>query len=54
VVWGELQLTDLGPHCWTHPTDGGLKQEATRRAKTGPALWGGGGDILPLGRLAAY
>ncbi len=43
-MWGELQLTDLGPHCWPHPSAGGLGHVAGRRAeKTSPALWGGGG-----------
>ncbi len=41
MVWGELQLTDLGPHCWPHPSAEGLGQVAGRRAEIGPALWGG-------------
>jgi hypothetical protein len=56
TLWGEalcfeLQLTDLGPCCWPHPSAGGLGQVARRGEGSHPALWGE--DILPLGRLAA-
>jgi hypothetical protein len=51
VVWGELQLTVLGPQCWPCPSTGGLGQVAGRRVGSVPALWRKVGCILKEGWL---
>jgi hypothetical protein len=41
MVSGEPQLTVLGPPYWPTPRLGGLRQEASGKAGSGPIQWGG-------------
>ncbi len=52
MVLVEIQLIVLEPHCWPHPSVGGAR--ACSRKEGRVRSHSVGGDILPLGRLAAY